>query len=405
MLLKCSQELRARKGMQRTAMVLLIPALLAFSGCGREKSLVLSGTVESTQMDVNSEVAGKILKLEKEEGALVKRGDVMAVIDTSTQELAVKQQEAVVKLKKAKLDELKEGSREEQIKQAEASARAAKAKLDELKAGTRPEQIRQAEATVNTAKAAVDNAEISYNYLQDKYDKVKVLYQSNGASENDLQDAKYKLDTANQQLVSAREQLRTAQSQLELLQNGATSQSIQAAQASYEQAAAQLELLKNGSANQTIKAAEADLEQSQASLDQAKLVLGKYQIKAPADGTYLFKNANIGDIVNAGTSVATLSDLTDLWVKVYIPQRSINAVSLGQEIRLKSISAPEQTIKGEITFISSEGEFTPKNTETTEAKENIVFKLKIKITDKGGVNLKPGMNVEAYIPTNQQAAG
>ena len=378
-------------------MFILLYLTFSFTGCAESKILTLSGTIESTQLDVNSEVMGKVIKIYKDEGNSIKTGDVLADIDSSTQQFAVKQQDAAVKLKQAKLDELKAGSRDEQIDQAEAAAKAAKAKLDELKAGTRPEQLEQAQAAVNNAKTGVDTAQTSLNYWTDKYEKAKALRESNAASENDLTDARYKMDTASEQLKSAESQYQSAAAQLELLKNGATSQSIQGAQANYEQALSQVELLKKGSTNQAIRAAEADLEQTQAALDQAKLNLSKYNIRANSDGVYLYKNVNIGDIVNPGSSIGTISDTKDSWVKVYIPQRNLQAVSLNQEVTLNSIALPGKTIKGQIIFISSEAEYTPKNTETNESKENTVFKLKIKILDNVDA-LKPGMTVDANIP-------
>lgn len=340
-------------------LVLLLALTLVISGCGKSDTLVLSGTIESTQIDANSEAAGKVIKLEKDEGDTVKKGDVLAVVDSSAQELTVKQQEAVVNLKQARLDELKAGTRPEQVKQAEAALETAK-------------------AAVNTAKTGVDAAQISYNYWVDKYNKTKSLLDSNAVSENDLTDAQYKVDTAKQQLLTAQNQFNSAQSQLQSAQ-------------------AQLELLKNGSTSQTIKAAEADLEQSKNALEQTRLVLSKYQVRSPIDGTYISRNVNIGDMLNVGGSAAAISDLTDLWVKVYIPQRNIGLVKLNQEVGLNSISLPGKTIKGKIVFIANEAEFTPKNTETNEAKENTVFKLKIKILDNID-RLKPGMTVDAVIP-------
>jgi len=102
-------------------------------------------------------------------------------------------------------------------------------------------------------------------------------------------------------------------------------------------------------------------------------------------------------MVNTGTSLGTISDLTDLWVRVYIPQRNINIVKLNQEIELTTVSLPNKSIKGQIVFIADEAEFTPKNTETSEAKENTVFKLKIKIMDNIE-SLRPGMTINATIP-------
>lgn len=339
------------------AVLLLILTFLMIPGCSKQNALVLSGTIESTQVDANSEVSGKIIKIERDEGSKVNKGDVLAVIDSSIQELAVKQQEAVVKFKQAKLDELKAGTRTEQIKQAEATVETSK-------------------TAINSAKTTVDNSQINYNYWVDKLNKVKSLRDSNVSSESDLTDSQYKVDTAYQQLLTAQKQLSSTQSQLQSAQ-------------------AQLEFLKNGSTNQTIQAAQADLDQSLAALEQSKVVLSKYQVKSAVDGTYLFKNVSLGDIVNTGTSIGTVSDLTDLWINVYMPQKNLDLVKLEQNVELRT--AKGEKVNGRVEYIANESEFTPKNTQTSDEKENTVFKVKIKIVDKNLV-LKPGMTLDAYFP-------
>ncbi len=384
--------------------ILLIIVPIVFASCGKTDPIILSGTVESTQIELNSEVQGKVIELLKEEGAQVKTDEPVVSVDSSLQELAVKQQEAVVKLKQANLDNLKSGSRIEEIKQAEASSQALKANLDELKAGTRPEQIAQAKASVKNAEIAVETAELNYNYALDKYNQIKDLYDSNSASENDVTDLKLKLDTSNKQLEAAKEQLKSSQSNLQLLINGPTNEAIQAAQSKYNQALAQLELLKNGSTGKVIESAEADLEQSTAALEQSKIVLSKYEIKSPVDGTYILKNVNIGDIVSSGTSIGTVSDLNDLWVNFYIPEKYLHLVSMNKIVELKTPSLDDKKISGKIVSISDKSEFTPKNIETTESKTNTVFKIKIEILDNIDV-LRPGMTIEALIPKSTSKGG
>lgn len=338
--------------------VSLLPVLAA-TGCGKKTELELSGTIEATQLEASSEVAGKIIRLEKNEGDALKQDDVLAVLDSSMQELTVKQQQAIINLKEAKLEELKAGTRPQQLDQAKAA-------------------VKSAELAVTNASTSVKNAQTTYDYWLDKYESTKKLNESNSSTENDVTDAKYKVDTAKQQLDIAGKQYESSKAQL-------------------ASAKAQQDLLEKGSTSQTIKAAEADLEQSRIALEQANLTLGKYSVKAAMDGVYSIKNVNIGDIINPGTSVATISDLKDLWVNVFIPQRYLTSVSDGQELDLRVKALDNGTVKGHIVHIADKAEFTPKNTETDDAKENTVFKIKIKIDEKVDL-LKPGMTVDAIIP-------
>jgi len=338
---------------------LIIGLILLSSGCSKSSNLVFSGTVQSTLIDVNSEVLGKLIELEKEEGEEVKKRDIIAIVDSSTQEQIVKQYEAVVKSKQARLDDLKTGSRTEQIDQADASV------------GT-------SMTAVNSAKNSVDNAQINYDYWLDKYNKEKFLKEFNASTDANVQDLRYKVDTANQQLRIAQDQYNSTQFQLKSAQS-------------------MLELLKNGNTLQTIKAAEGDLEQSLAMLEQANLLLSKFKIRSPIDGVFIQKNVDIDDVINLGTSIGTVSDVSELWLKIYLPQKYINLVKLNDEIDLKTSSLPNKVIKGKIVYISNEAEYTPKNTETNESKENTVFEIKIKLLDNL-YNIKPGMTMDAIIP-------
>ncbi len=336
--------------------------LLLMAGCGTPVSFELSGTVRSTQIDIASEVTGKVLSLEKNEGSLVKKDDVIAVLDSGMQELIVAQQQAIVDMKVAKLEELKAGTRPEQLDQFEASVKAA-------------------EAAVNNAHTGVATAQTGYDYWLEKYEDAKDDYESQFIEESGLADIKYKLDTAKQQLDSAKKQLQSSAAQL-------------------EGAKAQLSLLEKGSTSQTIAAAEADLKQSRAAFEQASLILSRYNVKSPADGTFIQKNVEPGSMINTGTSVGTVSDLTDLWLYVYVQQKNLKYVNPDQEVTLTGKALGDKTIKGRITFISDEAEFTPKNTETDEDKDNTVFKVRIDILDRE-TGLKPGMTLDTEIPILQ----
>ncbi|NTV89926.1 MAG: HlyD family efflux transporter periplasmic adaptor subunit [Clostridiales bacterium] len=328
------------------------------SGCNEPASFQLSGTIRSTQVEAASEVTGKVLEIKAEEGSLVKKGDVLATIDSSMQKLVVEQQQSVVDMKSAKLGELKAGTRPEQLDQYSASVKAA-------------------EAVLNNARTGVTTAQTGYDYYLKKYEDAKADYEGRFIDENALNDMKFKLDTAKQQLDSAKKQLQSASAQL-------------------EGAKAQLALLEKGSTTQTIAAAEADLAQSQAALEQARLNLSRFEVKSPADGTFIHKNVEVGSMINIGASIGTVSDLTDLYLYMYVQQKNLRYINLNRELTLTGKALGDKSLKGKVTYISDEAEFTPKNTETDEDKDNTVFKVKVVILDKES-GLKPGMTLDTVI--------
>ncbi len=367
------------------------------SSCGKPDKLYLSGTVEAEEAHAVSEVSGKILSIPFEEGAMVHKGDIIAVVDDSAQKLTVNQLGAAVKARQAVLQELHNGSRPEQISQAEAAVEAAKAQLDEAIRGSRPEQIKQAEAGVAVAQSNVDAAQVNVDYAQVNYDRALQLYNEETLNVGGLDEARFKLDSASTALRTAQEQLASAKAQLELAKSGVGDEAVQAAQANYKQAVAQLELVKNGPVNTTIDAAQADLENAQAALEQGHLLLSKYKITSPIDGVLSLYAVAEGEIIHAGGTAATIMDQKEKYVHFYIPQRYLSLVNIGQEVFLNIPSLPDTPIAGKITFIATKAEFTPSNTETSESKGNTVFQIKVMVLDHLN-QVYPGMTADTFLP-------
>ncbi|WHH61562.1 HlyD family efflux transporter periplasmic adaptor subunit [Petroclostridium sp. X23] len=377
---------------------ILLAGLMILAGCSeKSESLIFSGTIEATEVDVNSEISGKVVEVLKDEGSSVSKDEMLASVDSSAVALQVQSAEAALKAAQAKLEELQAGSRGEEIKQAEAAVKAAKAKLDELRAGSRDEEISKAQASYLQAEEAVNTAQRNYDYRIKNLEKYQELEGSGGVSEQQVDDAQNLADSAYQQLVNAKAQLEIAKEQVQLLKNGATEESIRAAQASYEQAIAKLELVENGATAQTITQAEASVEQAQATLDTAKLQLDKYRIKSPVEGVLLYKDIELGQYVSPGTIIGTVQTVDSYWIKIYVPQKYNGKVALHQKVRVTTSSLSGENIDGTVIFKSPRAEFTPKNVETTESKEeNTVIAVKIRVdshTDK----LSPGMTANVYI--------
>ncbi len=382
--------------MKRFLVPLFALFLTIFSGCSANDSLVFTSTVESTQVEVNSEVSGKVLKVDVKEGENIKKGDVLVTLDSSAAQIQVNQAQAALTAANARLDEMKSGSREEQIRQSEAAVQAAKAKLDELKSGTREEQIRQAKASVAQAETAVDTATDNYEYRLKNLKNARELLSQGGVSQQQVDDLQNLANLAEQQLKTSQAQFNSARAQLDMLNNGATPEAIRAAEASYLQAKAQYDMVRNGFTSQSITVAQTAVAQAEESLNLVKLQLEKYTIKSPINGRLIHANIDPGEVVFPGSNVGTVSDISDLWLRFYIPEIHKHRVDVGRVINIKSRAYPNDNIEAEITFVSDEAEFTPKNVETREAKENTVFEVRAKIlnfTDK----LKPGMTVEVIL--------
>ena len=99
-----------------------------------------------------------------------------------------------------------------------------------------------------------------------------------------------------------------------------------------------------------------------------------------------------GENAAPGKTLATIADLDDLKVSVYIPETRIGEVRLGQKA-IVYVDSSDTAFDAEVTFISSNAEFTPSNIETKDQRVKLVYEVRVKLTGGGDV-LKPGMPVD-----------
>jgi HlyD family secretion protein len=361
---------------------LVLATVFILTGCSSNSdNLTLKGDIQNIIVSSVSEVSGKIVQMNKQQGEPVKKGDIIAIIDSINQEYIVEQLQAVVDMKKAKLEELEKGARSEQIEQVNAKVESFKAQLNILTA-----ESESGSSSVSIAHDALESAQINYDYIKSQYDIVMESYNEDIISKSDLDLAAYKLDTAKTQLDTAKSQLQSAKIK--------SDQGIKAANANYDAANAELRLLQSGATKESIDMAQADLNQSIAQLRQAKNTLSKYNIAALADGIIISKNFELGDIVTAGGNIADVAVLNDIYVLCYIPDKYLDRIYYNQELDVKT---SQGTQKGRVSYISLTHEYTPKDKQSTSDSKHTATKIKIAIDDANGI-LKSGMTAEVIVP-------
>jgi len=85
-----------------------------------------------------------------------------------------------------------------------------------------------------------------------------------------------------------------------------------------------------------------------------------------------------------------------LTIDVYIRERNLHQVNIGDKVHITEGFLEGKEVMGEVVAISSKAEFTPKNVESKESKQEMVFKTRVRVT-KGQEFLKPGMFVDVDI--------
>lgn len=254
----------------------------------------------------------------------------------------------------ARLDLAEAGARRDQ---AEAAVEATRARLLEMEAGARRQEVTRAELAVRAAREALDDR------LRDR-ERTRRLHEGGAVSREALEKA--------------------------------TTAAI-LAETSLEQAMESLELVREGPRSEQVAAQRALLRQAEATLAQAEAALASGVITAPFAGTVALRHREPGEAVGAGAPVLTLRDLDDRWVRIYVRGDAIGRVRPGQEAVLTSDAPGGGTHRGEVFFIGSQAEFTPRNVQTTEERTRLVYPVRVRILEDPEVELKPGLPVDVLL--------
>lgn len=354
--------------------ILFIVLILSFSVFFIVKSLkdkqsdefIYSGTAEADIINVTSETSGKIGDIKIKEGSKVKSGDLVAIISSDETEVNLQNSEISIKNAENELGKIKDGNRIEEIKAQQALVEQAQA------------AVKQEDASVNNAKNNLDAAKTNYDYKKKLYDDAVTLYNSGSES-------KYKVDAAKNDLDNISNTLNNAKSTMDMSQAQLNNYKAQLNAASEK-----LNLLVNGATERDKNTAQYNLDKAQNSYELSKIQLDKNNLVSAVDGTVQTINFKKGEYVTPGTAVATLIDTKNVWVKIYVPESMLPNIKLDKNVTLKSDFIKNKTIKGKITYISPDAEFTPMNIVTKKDRMKIVYAVKIQILDNLDI-VKSGM--------------
>lgn len=137
--------------------------------------------------------------------------------------------------------------------------------------------------------------------------------------------------------------------------------------------------------------AQARLDQAKAALDMAKVQAGYAAIAAPVDGHVTLVAASVGENASPGRTLATIADLSRLYVNIYVPETDIAQLQVGVRATVSTDSSAE-TFEATVIRIASQAEFTPSSVETREQRAKLVYEVRLEVRDRAGA-LKPGMPV------------
>jgi HlyD family secretion protein len=198
------------------------------------------------------------------------------------------------------------------------------------------------------------------------------------------------------ELRTQRHHVETAQADLrryrELLERGTASpQRREQAENAFQEAQGRLVSLEGRRAE-----TEARLEAARQGVRFLDSQLGKTELRAPIGGTILVKAAEAGEFVNLGQTIAVLVDLTRLELKLFIPEKDLGKVKLGDSARVRVDAFPDRTTDATVIRVDQRAQFTPRDIHMPEERVRMVFGVTLLIANPRG-ELKPGMPADAWI--------
>lgn len=125
-------------------------------------------------------------------------------------------------------------------------------------------------------------------------------------------------------------------------------------------------------AERAIAAAQAETRRIEARIADATLT-------APTESRVLYRLAEPGEIVGAGQPILTLLDLAEVYMEVFLPADQAGRLAIGAEARIVLDPMPDFAIPAEVSFVSPEAQFTPRQVETLEEREKLVFRVRVRI--------------------------
>jgi len=188
------------------------------------------------------------------------------------------------------------------------------------------EKLAVARANITKQKSEIDLAGV-------EADRSKRLVEQGAGSQRELDVRKTKVETSKATLGEADAMLATAKEQVEVAR-------------------------KNAATVQT-------------RIDDATL-------RSPVTGRVLYRLAEPGEVLAAGGKALTLVNLDDIYMEIFLPAEQAAAVKIGAEGRV-TVDYDPRAIAGQVSFVSPEAQFTPKQVETKSEREKLMFRVKIQL--------------------------
>lgn len=414
-------------------------AITVKRGAITQEVSVTGKTKPSESVELAFETGGKIARRDVKVGDRVAAGQTLVTLDLGKLNAGLGQAEANLESEKAKLDELKRGTRPEEVRVQETKVENAKTALEDARKNlkdkiqdaytkaddavrTKADQVFSSPRSSNPQfNFTIDNASLKsdiergrptvesllseWRIAQNALDDLSDLEFSTRAAKNYLETIRGFLDNvalaagylrptvslAQATIDGYKSDISTARANINAAAANLTSaaEKFRSAGASLTLEENQLDLKRAGSSPEEIAGAEAKVKQAEASVAGARADISKAILRAPASGTISRQDAKVGEVVAANKTLVSIISESDLEIESNVPEVDIGKIRIGNPVKITLDAFPAEEFSGKVTYI-----------DPAETIVDGVVNFKVTIVfDRADQRLKSGLTANLTIET------
>jgi HlyD family secretion protein len=362
----------------------------------RPQTLVLTGTVDGNEVVVGSKITGRIVSLAVDDGQRVNAGDLVAVLDQD--ELRADQGAAGHAIAQARANAQQSAAQTELLESTlPTKVQQAAAQMEQTQAQRRQNeaQVAQAQAQLQQAQAQVAQTQAAVAKAQDNFNRIRPLVEKDINPPQDLVTARTDLDSAKANEQAAEAGVEAARRAVASAQAGveATTRAVAAAQAALADAREE-ERQVTVQQRQT-EALRAAASQAEANAAAADARFGQTRIFAPASGIVTLRAARQGEVVNPGTPIVTLFDLSSTWVDADVEETYADLIKMGDTLHVRLPSGTEVT--GPVIYKAVEADFATQRDVSRTKRDIKTVAIRVRVANPDG-QLPLGMTAWVMLP-------
>jgi HlyD family secretion protein len=334
--------------------IFIVAAVAYYFTTPRGNDIPLIGVVDGNEVIVSPQITGRIVNLTVDEGTAVKKGELIAELDSTQLEASLAATKANVSSLEAQVNEANHNYTWTN-NQTDASVTEARARVASSSAQLAP------------ARAQLWRDQQDLKRMQELFAKGEV-----SAQDRDHAEAGVRISQAN---VEALEEAVRAESA-----------AVEVAQANRKQVDAR---------KSAITTTIAQLEQARASAAEMAAQLGYTKIYAPNSGIVSVRVAKQGEVVAQGSPIVVIVDINDLWVRADVEETYIDSIKFGEKLSVKLPSG--DIIEGPVIFKGVENDFATQRDVSRTKRDIKTFAIKVAVPNPDG-RLFTGMTATVLLP-------